>query len=1003
MTLALPLLLLLSQAPITESFGQMSARVRAYPALHRAYRLIDQGRLPEARAELQRALQLQPGNAEARRALVILLFRLKDFAATVQEAERLPRDAQSQLYRAMAEEAMGERQAAEAIYEGALGLGLEGTERVLAVNSLAELRLRMDRPAEAAAAIERLSERERDLATRRRLAIAIDRSEGDSRAAWQSALQLAPRDATILRTLADVEYRRGDLRASLAWTRSANEASATAAGLAFETQLLIRLRDYDAADALIARRLEQARAEPVRRQLLLERAEIAQRRGSASEERKTLERVRALGETQEVARRLATLAVAEGRLDDAAAEYRRSLAQRRNVDDLAALAAVEFERRNWQASVEANRSVLAGLKEPLNRARVWMAIGWAEQQRQRFREAAQAFGEAVKLTPPPTARSEYATALTLAGDPAAAADVLRDLLRTGREPSRLLRLALLEGDLGRVRESRDLAREALSGLPNATDRALALRRIGDASRILGDDAAARAAFGQALEIEGPKPDLLRALLDLSLRLNDVRAALAYARQIPSLDTTTQLAVAQAQAQSGDVVSALTGLQRLLGPAPPSDSWRILSTMAELELRRERPGSAADLLLRAAQLPGSPQAQLLERAAGHLVYGRDYAAARAAFWKLAEVETDPRRRASAFEQLGDVDVALSRLADAAASYRRAIELGAAAELRLANVLAVQRQWSEAAPLYEKAYTAAPSAEAARAAGQSHAELGRWAQAVDWLTRAQQLQPTPSTALRLLVARNRLNQPLTIADLDGIDPTVLTAPERVEYLDLRAAALDRGGRLADAVAVLEQAQASQPSASRTYYLAGLYRRQGQLAKAIAAYRQVLQANVPGLDASGPLAYALIEAGDRDEAIRMLERAARNAVMEAQLGYLYRGEGRNRDALSAFDRAIPESRSRSCPERAAGVGRASHALPVESVLFLGFPRPAGAIVSRRGLWRGGPVARRGRDLLASPGNRLPQRSGLYVVCPRALDQRVPLAGDRFPKLAGWRGSAL
>ena len=928
----------------------IAARVRAYPRLHLAYRLMERGQLAAARQALEAARRLEPDNADAERAYVVLLHRMKDYSATVAAADRLlslaPGDGTGFLYRAMAREALGEREAAIADYNLAATDSLPEPDRAFALFALAELHKKAGRPAAVVAALDRLPAGQRSLRSWRMMAEAYQELGRDEAAgqAWRKAQALAPRDPAILQALRDLDYRQGQLRSSVNWSRLLTEIAPTAEHLQFETRLLMQLERYAEVRAVIERRLAADRSAAARRAALLDGAELAQREGNWAEERRWLERAAALGPSSAVYRRLAGLALREGDRTAARDWYRRSLKLQRNPDDLAALATLAYELGDYAEAVSLNREVLPYISLPINQARIWMAIGWAEQQRGRFAAAAAAFREAARRVPPPLARRELATAEQLSGRPQAAAEALREALAADSDPQLRLRLALILSELGDASRAGELAGAALAGLADPKDRALAWRLAAYAQERQGDWLAARNSLEQALAEGGPSAELYRALLELNLRLGDGAAAVRAARQIQNPDFETALQVARAEAAAGNHDAAADQLDRLLGPAPPQDAWRVLAQRAEVEAARNRPQLAAELRLRAAALPQAPRARLLEEAAASLVYVRDFEGARRAYLALAAQEEDRTRLAAVYESLGELEAALGRDAEAEISFQRAESFGADTALRRAYLLLRLDRPQEAGRLFERAYERSLEPDLARAAADAYQRARDFPRALYWLERtlppaaalapelraqryreagylaaesgddpralrywmeAQQLAFDSTVALRLLRAKLRGGQPVTLSELDPIDTNLLGPADRLEYLDLKANLLARAGRDQDAAQLLETALGMERSPARAFELAETYRRLGRARDAIAQYQWVDQQRPGDPAVASPLAYALASVGRPQEATAVLEASLRlhpdQPRLEAQLGYLFRAQARNREAMQAFARAL------------------------------------------------------------------------------------------------------
>ena len=86
-------------------------RLRTYPHLDRASRLMEEGRLPAARQELETYLELDPRDLEVRYTYLLLLFRMAEHAAVIAQSEALlaarPRFVPALLYRGLTHRARG--------------------------------------------------------------------------------------------------------------------------------------------------------------------------------------------------------------------------------------------------------------------------------------------------------------------------------------------------------------------------------------------------------------------------------------------------------------------------------------------------------------------------------------------------------------------------------------------------------------------------------------------------------------------------------------------------------------------------------------------------------------------------------------------------------------------------------------------------------------------------------------------------------------------------------
>src|SRR5919108_4502307 len=108
-----------------------------YPRLDRAYRLIESGRLQEARLELERYLANDPRDRQARTIYIVLLYQLKDYQAAIRNADIIlaeqPLSVPVLLYRGLARQAADQLDSVIADFQAvASAPEVEKGERVLA-------------------------------------------------------------------------------------------------------------------------------------------------------------------------------------------------------------------------------------------------------------------------------------------------------------------------------------------------------------------------------------------------------------------------------------------------------------------------------------------------------------------------------------------------------------------------------------------------------------------------------------------------------------------------------------------------------------------------------------------------------------------------------------------------------------------------------------------------------------------------------------------------------
>src|SRR5262245_8680760 len=72
----------------TENWLQREIRTfRTFPHLDRAYRLMVENKLQEARSELERYLEIDPKDLQVRATFMVLRHRMKDYPGVVQQAD----------------------------------------------------------------------------------------------------------------------------------------------------------------------------------------------------------------------------------------------------------------------------------------------------------------------------------------------------------------------------------------------------------------------------------------------------------------------------------------------------------------------------------------------------------------------------------------------------------------------------------------------------------------------------------------------------------------------------------------------------------------------------------------------------------------------------------------------------------------------------------------------------------------------------------------------------
>ena len=288
-------------------------RFRSYPHLDRAFRLMAEGGLREAKAEMEQYLAIDPDDLRVRFHYLALLHRLGAYADVIREADTVlrlrPDFPPARLYRALAYHARKAAGAAlrdfQAVAEAAdvdpksrtlalsmvidLGLAqgmadvaLPAADRLVALEPGAMTELRRGRALEAlgqldeaeAAFAKALGEAQspeaRTQAHEARAALAERRRDWAQAVKELTALLEAdPRNPSLMRRLGEVAYARGDLRDSAHWFAVSAAVTASPADSERVGNMLYALADYAAGTREFGRLAARTTAVDDRHRILL--------------------------------------------------------------------------------------------------------------------------------------------------------------------------------------------------------------------------------------------------------------------------------------------------------------------------------------------------------------------------------------------------------------------------------------------------------------------------------------------------------------------------------------------------------------------------------------------------------------------------------------------------------------------------------------------------------------------------------------------------------------
>lgn len=311
---------------------------RTYPHLDRAYRLMDAGKLDQAKLELEKYLSIDPNDATVRTTYFMLLNRMKNYPGVVDQTTILlksrPEATTALLYRAMAYESLHRSDDAIRDYKAVLLLPqVNQKDRSFALSSLVNL----------------------DLARR------------NYREAFES-IQLLVKMEPSFNNL----YRQGVIQENLGDHKSARQS--------YESALLNASTPED-------------------RSMIYESiGEVAIKTRDLPEAQKAFAAVQNLHpQDPELLRKLARLASDQKNYPDAIQWIQKAIELKPVPKDHEFLANVFFTMKNYEGAAREFNLALASNENDENRYHIYVALGNTYAQWKKYDQAADMYGKASKL------------------------------------------------------------------------------------------------------------------------------------------------------------------------------------------------------------------------------------------------------------------------------------------------------------------------------------------------------------------------------------------------------------------------------------------------------------------------------------------------------------------------------------------------------------------------------------------------------------------------------
>ena len=841
---------------------------RAYPHLHRAYRLQEKKQLSDAAAEMQAYLSLEPRDQTVQLNYLNLLLQLKDAKGVLQHTERLLVEApQNPTY---------------LLYQG-LALHAAGND------TLAASRLRTVYSAPAAGSANRI------IAASAAVEIHMEKHQ------FQQALL----DLTVLAELQNnyfVHSRRGTaLRA---------------------------LDNVDEAELAFKNALTQAKTPREKIETLSALGYLAQRKNNVAEAVQYGQAVLSHDPRNlDWLRMLAELHVTQKDLAGAENMARRALGATNAIKDRVYLANILAERKNYPDAIEQYEVVAHDTTDPKFAFHARMGIGYSYQALGNRAAAHDAFALAAHIMPSPEALAasaettpQSATAnlaqapvrRDLAGllaayqhhpdadtaasigylyaekkDPANAARYLQKALLVKALPEWRLSLAELYAELADMPSARATIAAFVPRSPEQWRRVAELHvRTGD--KALATSALARIATNAEdhLQLAQQYTDAHqteRALAELQLALHSDPAALQ--RQQAWRET------GYLQLEQGNVMLAIAALQSAVDAGDNSPAIR--RELAYLFEKKQDFGSALNHFLRVLAVENTPQ--------NMIDVGRMYAATK-----------QPAQAIRFYE---------SARADAD---RLDAEARVAVDAELGMLYSEAGQFDRAEQVWQSAATAKPTPEVQLQLAYAQEMRGKLPQALAMLNAIAQTGADQSLRLQVLDQTGR------VAEKAGQLDTAVKALEQANALAPSAERHSQMGQIASKQKHNASARAHMESAVQLapdnldylQQLGYLCKDQGDLRCAVRAFEQVLTQDPKRVALYQDMAYAYTQAGENDKAIVWFKKSIdnKNSVRISQVlrSYLVVPESENASATPAADGATDAQQVYAMRQQVAELAR-------------------------------------------------------------------------------------
>lgn len=877
---------------------------RGYARLDRVNKLLNEGKLSEARQELEKYLEIAPEDFEARYNYLVILYKLKDYQQAIEQADlilqRHPQFIPAFLYRGLSQQALGHVEKALESFQAAASQGqITPEDRRFALNMAADLAIRQKNYDLALKELEQLkSEADFSLSYRQGLALegagrlpeaeqmyrqalnqagnAPDRLRADlalgelarkrqdwsaASQAFQAASQLEPNNPAVWRALAQTAYNQKDYAASVEYIKRALALKSTPQDREFYVNILGLLQDNRKATSELNGMLAEARTNEEKFRIYTTLGYAYNRWGKSAEAAQAFQAASQLEPNRpEVWRALAQIAYGQKNYAASVENIKRALAIESTPQDREFLINALGLLTNYPEVTKQLNDLLAENPTQEEKVRIYTTLGHAYNRLGKPVEAARAFQEANKLQKTLPTMQSLAQAEERAGRSSQAIAAYQEILKQRPSPQIHLKLGILFEQAGNTEATISHLKQATAG-----DRSLQLtayKHLGLIYYRLGQFAEAQQSLEQALALQPNNPELNQALAETALKLGAPERALTYRKKATEL-TSHPEAAGRSWQDLGLMAMNLGHYQEAAGyfnkaMAAGQDSWEIRQNLGIIYFKSGKLSEAMTQFGLALKARRAPQT---------LVYlGMTY------------------------QKMNKPGLAVPYLEEAKGPRER--------------------------------LTPTERREALDTLGYLYADEKEYAQAAKAWSQSLALQRDPLIVLNLAKMQRRQGQyGEALTNLESIDPAELPPASQAERLDEMAACYKETGQSPKALEVLEMANQLKSTPARDYQIGLTYKEAGKLQEAIPYLQKAVSQDPQNNEYKVTLGYAYLGQKNFLQAARLFEEVLKSdpnyPKLYGDLGYAYMHAAKNDQAVEWFKKAIdkqllePESSAKESEE--------------------------------------------------------------------------------------------